>query len=366
MNAMFKEPAKPNRDTRPVLITGGAGFIGANLAHRVLLDGGSVVILDNLSRPGVAENVDWLRATHRAGVRLLVSDIRDPDAVRRAVRGVRQVFHFAAQVAVTSSLIDPSSDFEINVTGTINLLEQLRSLDNPPSLLYTSTNKVYGALDDIALESLASRYEPRDEAIRVNGIDECRSLAFHTPYGCSKGAAEQYVLDYSRSFGLQTIVFRMSCIYGPHQFGCEDQGWVAHFLIRALEDEAITIYGSGKQVRDVLFVEDLIEAMLMAHQHLDATSGQAFNIGGGAGNTISLLELVRTIGDLNGTSPEVRFSDTRKGDQSYFVSDVSKFSSLTGWRPRTAVWDGVYRLNEWLSARRSRLSSLANAGRAFA
>jgi len=354
------------RDDAAVLITGGAGFIGTNLAHRVLRDGGSVVILDNLSRSGVAENIAWLHEMHSSGVRLLVSDIRDRDAVRRAVRGVRRVFHFAAQVAVTSSLCDPRADFETNVVGTMNVLEAIRSLNNPPPLLYTSTNKVYGGLDDVALDSRDSRYEPRDASIGAHGIDEGRGLAFHTPYGCSKGAADQYVLDYSRSFGIQSVVFRMSCIYGPHQFGCEDQGWVAHFLMRASEGEPITIYGSGKQVRDVLFVEDLVEAMLAAHEHLDITAGQAFNIGGGPENTISLLELTDLIGRLNGAAPDLRFAEPRQGDQRYFVSDVNKFFSLTGWRPRTSVVEGVSRLNEWLPERRSRIPVIAHAGRVSA
>src|SRR3954469_12598099 len=263
---------------RPLaLITGGAGFIATNVADRLLRDGWRVRLFDNLSRAGVEQNVRWLRGVHRPAeraadspVELIVGDVRDRAAVRRAVDGVSRVFHFAAQVAVTTSLIAPLLDFEINARGTLNLLETIRALESRPSLLFTSTSKVYGRLADVPLRALSSRYEPED-GLLAHGISERRALDFHSPYGCSKGAAEQYVLDYARTFGLRATVFRMSCIYGPHQFGTEDQGWVAHFAIQALNDQPVTLYGDGYQVRDLLFVEDLVDAMLLAHQHIDRT-----------------------------------------------------------------------------------------------
>ena len=336
------------QDNRPVLITGGAGFIGCNLAHRLLSRGERVLVLDNLSRPGVDRNLRWLRETHGSAIEAEIADIRDVDVVRRVARRARQVFHFAAQVAVTTSLDDPGHDFSVNARGTLNLLEALREQEEPPPLVYTSTNKVYGGLDDIRLTATRGRYEPADENVRHRGISERRRLDFHSPYGCSKGTADQYVTDYARSFGMRTAVFRMSCIYGPHQFGNEDQGWVAHFLIRAIEGRPITLYGDGKQVRDALFVEDLVDAFLLAQQHMPSISGRAFNIGGGPSNTISLLELLDGIAELHGRRPDVAYHGWRVGDQRYYVSDTTEFSRATGWAPKVDVATGVRALYEWL------------------
>jgi CDP-paratose 2-epimerase len=336
------------------LITGGAGFIGTNLAHRFLSDGHSVCILDNLSRAGVEENWAWLRKTHDGRVWLERADIRDRDAVRRCVTGAEHVFHFASQVAVTTSILDPRSDFEVNALGTLNVLEELRRLSSPPPLLFTSTNKVYGSLSDIALRASQKRTEPVDE--RSAGIDESRPLDFHTPYGCSKGSADQYVRDFVRTYNISAVIFRMSCIYGEHQFGTEDQGWLAHFLIRALEDEVITIYGDGLQVRDVLFAEDLVDAMLLAVSHMDTLSGQAFNIGGGPENTLSLLELLDRIEQRLGTRPRVRFVNQRPSDQQYYVSNIRKFQAATGWRPRVPLSEGFERLCDWVTGRPENLS----------
>jgi CDP-paratose 2-epimerase len=330
-----------------VLITGGAGFIGTNLAHRLLSAGTPVLIYDDLSRPGVEHNVAWLRQEHGSQLQVEIADIRNAEAVRAAVRSASQVFHFAAQVAVTTSLTDPRHDFEVNVGGTLNLLEALRSRENPPPLLFTSTNKVYGGLSDLPLEKNGSRYQPLDAALRT-GINEERLLDFHSPYGCSKGAADQYVLDYARTFGLPAVVFRMSCIYGPHQMGNEDQGWVAHFLIRAIEGKPIVLYGDGMQVRDLLFVEDLVDAFLLAQANVQTLAGQAFNIGGGLGNTISLLELLELIGRLRGEKQAIRLNDWRPGDQRYYVSDIRKFKAATGWAPKVNVHAGVERLLNWL------------------
>ena len=335
-----------------VLITGGAGFIATNVADRLLSSGRPVVLFDNLSRAGVEHNLAWLTERHGRLVTFQCGDIRDPSAVQRAVEGIDQVYHFAAQVAVTSSLDDPLLDFDVNARGTLNLLEAIRARANPPSLLFTSTNKVYGDLEDVGLRASDTRYEPADASLRRQGIDESRCLEFHSPYGCSKGVAEQYVLDYARTFGLRTVVFRMSCIYGPHQCGTEDQGWVAHFLITALRGEPLTIYGDGFQVRDLLFVDDLVDAMLMAQADSTRLSGQAFNIGGGPDNTTSLVELLDTIGDVLGQRPLARLDNWRSADQRYYVSNTSKFREHTGWRPRVDVRRGVTALTQWLAGNR--------------
>lgn len=339
---------------RPVLITGGSGFIGTNLAHRILASGKPVLLFDNLSRPGVERNLRWLRETHGQLVQIEVADVQDQHALRGAVRRASQVFHFAAQVAVTTSLVSSIHDFEVNARGTVNLLEAIRWMDDPPPLVFTSTNKVYGGLPDVKLRVRNNRYEPEDERIRSNGLGEWRPLDFHSPYGCSKGAADQYVIDYSRTFGLPAAVLRMSCIYGPHQFGNEDQGWVAHFLIRALQEKPITLYGDGMQVRDILFVEDLVDAFLLAQANMPNVSGRAFNIGGGPQSTTSLLELLDIIHELHGDRPTVQFGAWRPGDQRYYVSDTRKFKAATGWAPKVNVKQGVEKLYRWLLESRGR------------
>ena len=336
------------KQERPVLITGGSGFIGTNLAHRILASGKPVLLFDKLSRPGVERNLQWLRETHGQLVQIEVADVQDPHLLRHAVERASQVFHFAAQVAVTTSLVNSMHDFEVNARGTLNLLEAIRSMDDPPPLVFTSTNKVYGGLPDVKLRVENNRYEPVDEALRNNGIGEWRALDFHSPYGCSKGAADQYVIDYARTFGLPATVFRMSCIYGPHQFGTEDQGWVAHFLIRAIQGKPITLYGDGMQVRDILYVEDLVDAFLLAQANMPQVCGRAFNIGGGAANTISLIELLDIIKELHGAQPRTRFGAWRPGDQRYYVSDTSHFREATGWSPQVDWREGVKRLYEWL------------------
>ncbi|HEU0130338.1 MAG TPA: SDR family NAD(P)-dependent oxidoreductase [Mycobacteriales bacterium] len=335
------------------VVTGGAGFVGTNVADRLLRAGERVVVLDDLSRAGVDENLRRLQRAHGDAVEVVKGDVRDPATVRSVVRGATRVFHFAAQVAVTTSVDDPVHDFGVNLGGTVTLLEELRRLDTPPTLLFTSTNKVYGGLEDVTVERRGERYEPADAAYREHGIGEDRPLRFSSPYGCSKGGADQYVLDYAKSYGLPTVVFRMSCIYGPHQCGNEDQGWVAHFLMRALDRAPITLYGDGRQVRDVLFVDDLVDAMLLATDRVGEWSGEAFNIGGGPASTVSLLELLDLIGSLEGRRPEVAFGDWRIGDQRWYVSDTRRFADATGWRPRVGVREGVERLHAWLRAERA-------------
>lgn len=344
--AQFKPGSRgAGSHSQHILITGGAGFIGTNLAHRLLSAGQSVLLFDNLSRPGVEQNLHWLRSLHGDLVKIEIADVRDRFALRQALNDAQQVFHFAAQVAVTTSLTNPVYDFEINALGTLNLLKELRSRANSPPLVFTSTNKVYGTLPDIQLQQNCTRYQPCEVS---TGISEDRPLDFHSPYGCSKGAADQYVIDYARTFGIPAVVLRMSCIYGPHQFGTEDQGWVAHFLIQAIEDLPVTLYGDGMQVRDILFVEDLVDAFVLAQENIQTLSGQAFNIGGGKENTTSLLELLELISELHDKKPTVDFADWRPGDQRYYVSDSTKFQAATGWMPSVNIRGGVQKLYQWL------------------
>lgn len=343
----------PKQETLPkpnaILITGGAGFIGTNLADRLLSAGEDVLVYDNLSRPGVEQNLYWLLERHGEDrARVEIADIRDVYLLRRAAADAKLVFHLAAQVAVTTSVADPVRDFETNLHGTLNLLEILRSLENPPPLVFTSTNKVYGGLEDIGLRRNGKRYEPAEATI-LSGIREDRPMKFRSPYGCSKGAADQYVLDYCGIYGLQAVVFRMSCIYGPHQFGTEDQGWIAHFLIRALHDKPVTVYGDGMQVRDILFIDDLIDAFLLAGSRMEQLSGEAYNIGGGPENSVSIIELLNLIREIHGKTPPLVESEWRPGDQKYYVTDFGKFSRVTGWSPRIGRREGIAALYRWLA-----------------
>jgi len=345
--ARLNRPTRRSRRARPVAITGGAGFLGTNLADRLASEDESVLLLDNLSRPGSETNVQWLMATHPDRVRIEVVDVRDRHALR-ALEGAGRVFHFAAQPAVTTSLAEPFEDFDVNLRGTLTLLETLRALPVPPPLLYTSSNKVYGALADLALVERNHRYEPAQSELGACGLAEDRPLDFHSPYACSKGAADQYVLDYARSYGLPAVVFRMSCVYGPHQCGCEDQGWVTHFLRCAQRDEPVTLYGDGKQVRDVLYASDAVEAMQLAQARMAQLAGQVFNIGGGPENTLSLRELLRLVGELHGREPKVQFADWRPGDQRYYAADIRRFQQATGWAPKVSPREGVAALDQWL------------------
>jgi CDP-paratose 2-epimerase len=335
------------------VVTGGAGFVGTNVAARLAAAGTDVVVLDNLSRPGVEQNLRWLLGEYGERIHVELADVRDERALRRVVAGASWVFHLAAQVAVTTSLEQPLDDHSVNLVGTLKLLEELRRLDDPPKLLFTSTNKVYGALPDVDVARSGDRWEPRSPTLRRAGLGEERPLDFCTPYGCSKGAADQYVLDYAKSYGLETVVFRMSCIYGPHQHGNEDQGWVAHFLRQARAERPITIYGDGAQVRDILFVDDLVDAMLLALERADSLAGSAFNIGGGPDSTISLLELIDLIELLEAGPVDVLADAERPGDQRWYVSDTRKFRAATGWRPRVGATEGVEALADWLASSRT-------------
>lgn len=349
-------------DPRPVLIIGGAGFVGSNLAHAILSSGHAVRVLDNLSRPGVEHNLAWLRDAHGDRLEVMIADVASRDALERAISGVSAIFHLAGQVAVTTSLKEPLADFEVNLRGTLNVLETVRAQKDPPPLLFTSTNKVYGGLEDVGLEETDRRYQPRDPAIRQHGIDEQRGLCLRSPYGCSKGGADQYVLDYAKTFGLRTLVFRMSCIYGPHQLGDEEQGWVAHFALRALQRAGITLYGDGKQVRDILFVTDLVDALLRAIRDIDRLSGRAFNIGGGPERAVSLHEVLALLESASGEPIETRFAPWRPGDQLYYVSDIRAIHVATGWKPQVDVRTGVTALWRWLREHRAAILDERVAG----
>ena len=344
--------ATDSADGRPILITGGAGFIGCNIADRLAGQGHDVLIYDALARPGVETNLAWLKQRHPQRIASIVADVRDEGEVRRAAAEAKAVFHMAAQVAVTTSLVDPVDDFSTNVVGTFNLLEALRTRAPATPIVFASTNKVYGDLADLDFVRDGDAYRPVDAEIRAHGISEARPLDFHTPYGVSKGAADQYVLDYARSFGLKTAVLRMSCIYGRRQMGTEDQGWVAHFLIRALEGKPITLYGDGYQVRDILDVSDAVAAYVAAWQNIDAVSGTAFNLGGGAGNAVSLRVLLGHIEQLIGGRVDVSYSDWRAGDQQYFVADTRRAEQVLGLGPKVDWRTGVARLARWLAEAR--------------
>lgn len=337
--------------TKPVVITGGAGFIGSNLALRLAERGRDVVVIDSFARPGVERNADELRRTDPRRISIVGTDVRE-QAAADAVRDAAAVVHLAAQVAVTTSLGDPLFDFDVNTRGTLNVLEAARTCAKPPLVLFASTNKVYGDLGGLEIELTATGYAPRDAAIRERGIGESWPLSFHTPYGCSKGAADQYVLDYARNLGVPAASMRMSCIYGPRQLGNEDQGWVAHFLIAALDRRPITIFGDGQQVRDVLFVADAVEVYARALERPGAVAGRAFNVGGGTANAVSLTRVLAHIERILGEPLDVRYADWRPADQRYFVSDASAVRAALDLPAPVAWTRGVTLLCEWLRANR--------------
>ncbi len=339
------------RRARPaVLVTGGAGFLGSNIAARLAETGEQVVVFDSLARARVEENLQWLRARYPSRIAVEVGDVRDYYALRAAARDAKAVVHLAAQVAVTTSLAAPIDDFEVNARGSLNLLEALRHRPSPPPVLFASTNKVYGALLDAETSARrGDRYLPTDPDLARHGVGEGRALDLRTPYGCSKGIADQYILDYARTFGVPATVFRMSCLYGPRQFGTEDQGWVAHFLISALAGRPITIYGDGCQVRDVLYADDVVAAYLLALKNTQAVAGRAFNLGGGPENAISLRDLVGWIGELTGRTPDIDYAAWRPGDQVWYASDTRRFRAATGWRPHVKAHEGVAKLHAWLT-----------------
>ncbi|MEQ1765619.1 MAG: NAD-dependent epimerase/dehydratase family protein [Pyrinomonadaceae bacterium] len=333
-----------------VLITGGAGFIGTNLAEFYLSNNKRVMIYDNFSREGTRENVRWLMERYPKRLEVVEGDICWMNGeFQSLVEESEVVFHLAAQVAVTTSVTDPAEDFEINARGTFKVLEAVRKSVSKPTLLYSSTNKVYGKMDDLAIVERCNRYTYAD---LESGVPITRPLEFYSPYGCSKGCGDQYVIDYARIYGLDTVVFRQSCIYGPHQFGIEDQGWVAWFAIRAMQNLPFTIYGDGKQVRDVLYIGDLINAYDAATSQIEKTRGKAYNIGGGTANTLSLLELATLLEEQFGTKLTYNFDDWRPGDQLVYISDVSQATEDFSWIPQVTAVEGVANLVDWLSENR--------------
>lgn len=337
--------------SKSTLITGGAGFIGTNYTARLLKRGEQVTIFDNLSRTGSPGNVNWLKETYgENSFKLIQGDVRDAEAVKSAVETADQVIHLAAQVAVTTSVIDPRTDFEINALGTLNVLEAARQSSQMPPVIYASTNKVYGDLEGVQVaEGENCYYFPE----KPEGISESQLIDFHSPYGCSKGTGDQYVRDYHRIFGLKTVVFRQSCIYGPHQFGIEDQGWVAWFVIAAVTGKPITIYGDGKQVRDLLYVDDLLAAYDLAAENIDKTAGQIYNIGGGKLNTLSVWKEFGPLLEKElGQEIPVSREPWRPGDQRVFIADIQKANQDFGWKPEINVNIGIRKLFDWARANR--------------
>ncbi|MCZ2112592.1 MAG: GDP-mannose 4,6-dehydratase [Anaerolineae bacterium] len=330
-----------------ILITGGAGFIGSNLASRLLRAGHQVVIFDNFCRSGSASNVQWLRSQdHAARLQVIEADITDFPALLVACEGIEIFYHLAGQVAVTTSVVNPRVDFEGNALGTFNALEAARLCGSDPIFIYASTNKVYGGMENLRIVESPTRYAYVD---LPSGVSETMLLDFHSPYGCSKGTGDQYTRDYHRIYGLRTVVMRQSCIYGYRQFGIEDQGWVAWFIIAALKNRRLTIYGDGKQVRDVLFIDDLLDAYELAVQRIGISAGQVYNIGGGRENTLAIWsEFSPLLESLLGREIPVIYNDWRPGDQRIYVSDISKAQAQLGWLPKISVKEGIGRLYNWI------------------
>lgn len=334
-----------------ILITGGCGFLGSNLAAHGLTAGHELIIFDNLYRDGSRENLKWLQG--QGSFLFIHGDIRNANDVIRMVAEhcPDAIFHLAGQVAMTTSITNPRMDFEINVMGSLNLLEAVRQYVPDAPVVYSSTNKVYGDLEQYSYRETATRYECSD---RPNGFDETTPLDFHSPYGCSKGAADQYMLDYARIFGLKTVVFRHSSMYGGRQFATYDQGWIGWFCQQAVATksgtlkEPFTISGNGKQVRDVLHADDMIDLYFAAMEHIDAAKGKAFNVGGGIANSLSLLELFTLLEEFCGVKLSFDRLPTRESDQRLFVADIAKAMDTVGWAPKVSARNGVKRMVEWV------------------
>jgi CDP-paratose 2-epimerase len=319
--------------------------------------GDQVLILDNLSRRGTEQNAEWLRKRHGNRIAIEVGDVRNDKVLRPMVKESTAVLHLAAQVAVAASLGNPREDFEINCGGTLAVLEAVRQHNPNAAVILASSSKVYGkVLDDWAIRLSHERYVPCELGL-ADGVAENARLDFYSPYGCSKGAADQYVRDYARVYGLRTVVMRMSSVYGPRQSGAEDQGWITHFLYQAIRGEPITVYGDGYQVRDALYIDDAVSAWTRALDRIEVVKGRVFNLGGGPENATSLREMMTLIEGLRGQAPEVRYGPWRPGDQPWYVSDIRAVAEALDWGPRTALRDGVRKLERWLCEREPRPST---------
>jgi CDP-paratose 2-epimerase len=329
------------------LITGGAGFIGTNSALHFVRIGHHLTLFDNLSRTGSQANIRWLLQKHPS-IQFVQGDICSYEQITDVMRRhgpFELIVHLAGQVAVTDSVADPRHDFEVNALGTLNLLEAARHHNSNGVIIYASTNKVYGELEDLEITEKDGRYAYRN---LISGVNESRQLDFHSPYGCSKGCADQYCRDYQRIYGLKTIVMRQSCIYGTRQFGVEDQGWLAWFCIATALDKPITICGDGYQVRDVLYIDDLTAVFEKGLEKADEVAGEVFNIGGGSDNILSLRDLIRILESISGKTIKVNYTDWRPGDQKVYVSDTALAGKRLAWRPTTPVLEGVQRLYNWV------------------
>jgi len=339
-----------------IVVIGGAGFIGCNIADYYLKNRHNVTVFDNFSRKGTLQNLDWLLKRYKENLTVAQGDVRiDFGRLKSVVGKADIVFHFAAQVAVTTSVLDPREDFEINALGTFNVLEAIRQSGSKPIVLYSSTNKVYGGMEHVKIVERNGEYDYESLPL---GVSEAEQLDFHSPYGCSKGTADQYMIDYSRIYGLRTVVFRQSCIYGYRQFGVEDQGWVAHFTISSMFDRPLTIYGDGKQVRDVLFIDDLVRAYDMAIKNINVTAGKAYNIGGGPNKKMSLLNLIGYLEKFFGKKLTYTFSTWRPGDQRVFICDIRKAKNEFGWEPKIGVEEGVRLLAAWVKENKEEFKSI--------
>jgi len=335
--------------SKKFFLTGGAGFIGSNYVRRLILRGEDVTILDNLSRKGSNANLDWLKKeTGKNSFELIKGDVRDFELLRKSLKKPDVIVHLASQVAVTTSVVNPIEDFEINAHGTLNVLEAARLSGNFPIVVYASTNKVYGGLEDLRIIEEDTRYKFQD---KIDGIDENRNLDFHSPYGCSKGCGDQYTRDYHRIFNIPSVVFRQSCIYGERQFGLEDQGWVAWFLIAAAKNERINIFGDGKQVRDLLNIKDLLDAYDLAIEKKEISAGKIYNIGGGINQSISIWEEFSTfLQSITQKDLIVDYNDWRLGDQKVYISDNKKIINELNWQPKIGIEQGIRQLYEWILA----------------
>jgi CDP-paratose 2-epimerase len=328
---------------KTICITGGAGFIGTNASLYFQKKGYTIIVFDNFSRKGSKKNATYLQQNN---IQIYEGDVTDFNAVKKIIKKADIIVHLAGQVAVTSSILNPRHDFESNLLGTFNILEAVRTGGRNQIIMYASTNKVYGNLSHESITEEKDRYTLTNLPY---GISEKNPLDFHSPYGCSKGAADQYVLDYSRIYNLRTIVFRQSCIYGPHQFGIEDQGWIAWFLIALWNNKPITIYGNGKQVRDILYIDDLLDVYDLAIEKADSIKGEVFNIGGGLENSLSVWgEFKPILENIFKRNIIPQFETWRPGDQKVYISDIRKAKKLLRWKPEIKVIDGITMLHTWI------------------